>query len=351
MSKNNFLAQSSFLYCCMPQNIPLIDVRSPGEFLQGHIPNAINLPLFNDLERAKVGTIYKQEGHDAAVLEGLRIVGPKMATLVERANELSPSKKLSLHCWRGGMRSNSVAWLLKQAGFQVEVLKGGYKAYRQKVLSELAQPIPLIVLSGSTGSGKTAILHQLKLLGEQVIDLEGLAHHKGSAFGALGQESQPSVEQFENNLHQVISQFDKSKHSWIEDEARKIGSVFIQDHIWNQLRNAPYINLEIPIYERLDFLVKEYGQFGKEELSASILKIQKRLGGQLTKDCLEALESQDLRTVAQNVLFYYDRSYAYGQSKRNPNKSIQFPCNKLNPEFIAAELKKRIQNHPLPFEL
>ena len=342
------IIQFSLLSCSMSVHIPLIDVRSPGEFKQGHIPNAINLPLFTDAERAVIGTLYKQNGHDAAVLEGLRIVGPKMAPLVEEATRIAPDKKLRVHCWRGGMRSNSVAWLFRQAGFKVEVLAGGYKNYRQQVLSSLAKPLPLVVLSGSTGSGKTYILHELKILGEQVIDLEGLAHHKGSAFGALGQGQQPSIEQFENNLCVEIGQFDLNKPIWIEDEARKIGSVFIQDHLWNQMKQAPLFNLDIPISERLDFLVKEYGHFEKEALGASILKIQKRLGGQHVKACFEALELGNLHFVAEVTLRYYDQTYAFGQSKRDPQKSIHFPCEKLDIIEIARSLKNYLQTHTLP---
>ena len=184
----------------MSQNVPLLDVRSPAEFEQGHIPGAINVALFTNEERARVGTIYKTQGKDEAVLEGLRIVGPKMASIVEQALELAPERKLKVHCWRGGMRSGSVGWLLRQAGFSVEVLNGGYKAYRQKVLQELANPFNFVVVGGPTGSGKTHVLKALQNSGEQVIDLEGLAHHRGSAFGHMGLEEQPSSEYFENLL-------------------------------------------------------------------------------------------------------------------------------------------------------
>ena len=322
----------------MSQPVPLLDVRSPAEFEQGHIPGAINVALFTNEERARVGTIYKQDGHHAAVLEGLRIVGPKMASIVEQALEIAPERKLKVHCWRGGMRSGSVGWLLRQAGFTVEVLNGGYKAYRQKVLQELANPFNFVVVGGPTGSGKTHVLKALQNSGEQVIDLEGLANHKGSAFGALGEKVQPSIEQFENNLHELITQMDANKRIWIEDESRKIGSVFIQDHLWLQMRNAPLINICLPISERVNFLVEEYGKFSNEELAGSILKIGKRLGGQHLKACLEWLDAGQLHLVAEASLNYYDKSYAYGQSQCDKNRIFTMHFELLEPEMIAKTI-------------
>jgi tRNA 2-selenouridine synthase len=319
----------------MSQPIPLLDVRSPAEFEQGHIPGAINVALFTNEERAFIGTTYKKEGKDKAVLEGLRIVGPKMASIVEQALEISPDRKLKVHCWRGGMRSGSVGWLLRQAGFTVEVLNGGYKAYRQKVLQELANPFNFVVVGGPTGSGKTHVLKALQESGEQVIDLERLANHKGSAFGALGEKAQPSIEQFENNLHEIITLMDANKRIWIEDESRKIGSVFIQDHLWLQMRNAPLINICLPISERVNFLVEEYGKFSNEELAGSILKIGKRLGGQNVKACLEWLDDGQYNLVAEATLNYYDKSYAHGQSQRDPNRIFTMHFDTLEPEMIA----------------
>jgi len=328
----------------MSQTVPLLDVRSPAEFEQGHIPGAINVALFTNEERARVGTIYKQDGHHAAVLEGLRIVGPKMASIVEQALEIAPDRNLKVHCWRGGMRSGSVGWLLRQAGFTVEVLHGGYKAYRQFVLNELAIPRNFIILGGPTGSGKTHVLKALQKLGEQVIDLEGLANHKGSAFGALGEKAQPSIEQFENQLHEIITEMDGAKRIWLEDESRKIGLVYIQDHLWFQMRDAPMIQIELPLSERLDFLVQEYGKFPIQDLADSILKIGKRLGGQNVKACMECLESGDLHKVAEITLNYYDQSYAYGQSSRDKARISIVHFDTLEPEMIArtiAEFKTK----------
>ncbi|MFN7899561.1 MAG: tRNA 2-selenouridine(34) synthase MnmH, partial [Synechococcaceae cyanobacterium] len=182
---------------------PLLDVRSPAEFAQGHIPGAINLPVFDDAERAEIGTLYKQQGREAAVLRGLALVGPRLeslaACLAERA-AASPGQPLRLQCWRGGMRSDSVAWLAGRLGLATLVLQGGYKAYRQWVLAQFERAWPLRLLGGRTGTGKTALLLALRQRGVAVLDLEGLAHHRGSSFGGLGLPPQPSSEHYENRL-------------------------------------------------------------------------------------------------------------------------------------------------------
>ena len=190
----------------------LLDVRTPAEFAQGHVPGAQNLPLFSDEERAEVGTLYKQVNPERAFLRGLDLAGAKMSWYVREAMRLAPNRKVAVHCWRGGQRSGSLATLLSFAGFDVQVVQGGYKAYRTHVLEQFAlRKSKFVVLGGKTGSGKTEILKQLASLGEQVIDLEALANHKGSAFGALGEEPQPRVEQFENNLFAILKKMDHQR--------------------------------------------------------------------------------------------------------------------------------------------
>ena len=174
----------------------LLDVRTPAEFRQGHIPGAANLPLFSDAERAEVGTLYKQQGRQAAVLRGLALVGPRMEALAAELvtwSERSAGAPLRLHCWRGGMRSGSVAWLAQQLELPVLLLEGGYKSYRRWVLELFERPWPLRLLGGRTGCGKTELLLALRERGAAVVDLEGLAHHRGSSFGGLGLPEQPSV--------------------------------------------------------------------------------------------------------------------------------------------------------------
>ena len=220
-------------FLTLAETIPVIDVRSPAEFEKGHIPGAFNIPLFNNEERAIVGTLYKQKGKNEAVLAGLDIVGPKMSSLVSEARKISVNNEVLVHCWRGGMRSGSFCWLLNTVGIKASTLKKGYKAYRNHVLQSFEKPFQIIILGGETGSGKTEILKYIREEGEQVIDLEGIAHHKGSSFGAIGQEPQPRPEQFENDLALQWNKLDPSKRIWLEDESKNIGRVFITDSLWN----------------------------------------------------------------------------------------------------------------------
>lgn len=319
-------------------NNNLIDVRSPKEFEQGHIPGAINIPLFNNEERAIVGTLYKQQGRQQAILKGLEIVGPKMASIVESAQNIAKNNVVFVYCWRGGMRSGSVAWLLETYGLKVYLLKGGYKTFRKAVLDSFAQQLKYIILGGKTGSGKTLILQKLKEKGEQIIDLEGIAHHKGSAFGALGEKAAPSQEQFENKIYAEILQLDPSKHIWLEDESRLIGNKVIPDGLWQQMTNAKVIHINLPFNDRLEYLVKEYGKYSVEQLKESILKITKRLGPEQTKISLEALDKNDLRTACQMCLTYYDKTYSHGLSKREKRSVEELNCEVLHPDKIAQSL-------------
>ena len=290
----------------------IIDVRSPGEFEKGHIPNAINIPLFTNDERAEVGTIYKQVGKEEALLKGLEFVGPKMAAIVKEVKNKCPNRKLFIHCWRGGQRSQSVAWLLTTAGFEVSVIKGGYKAYRNYILKTFTDTkLNMLVLGGRTGCGKTEILHELENQEEQLIDLEGLANHKGSAFGAIGEFDQPTVEQFENNLYEVFRNIDLKKLVWVENESKSIGRVYIPEGFWTQLKEAPLINIEIPLDRRIENLVNLYGKYPIEMMKDAFIKIKKRLGGQNLKLAIEALDKNDLHTAAAIALKYYDKSYQY----------------------------------------
>jgi tRNA 2-selenouridine synthase len=297
-------------------NCPVLDVRSPAEYESGHIPGSLNLPLFTNEERAIVGTLYKQQGPNPAMIHGLEIVGPKMADFVRVAQKMAPHGELLVYCWRGGKRSGSMAWLFENAGMTVNTLRGGYKAYRNHVLNGFNKPFKFKVVGGETGSGKTDILHTIGQRGHQIIDLEAIAKHRGSAFGSLGLPQQPSVEQFENNLFTALEQLNIDRPIWIEDESKSIGRVYIPKDFWQLKVNAPVYLISIPFELRVQRLLKDYGHFSKEELAESINKIAKRLGGLDTQLALAAIENGDLAETARIALKYYDKCYGFPHENR-----------------------------------
>ena len=242
---------------------PVLDVRSPGEYHHAHIPGAHSFPLFDDDERKEVGTAYKQINREKAIKIGLDYFGPKMRPLVEQAEaiaEKSGSRTLLVHCWRGGMRSGAVAWLLDLYGFKVHTLIGGYKSFRRWTLDQFEKKYLFALIGGYTGSGKTDLLMALQSAGQSVLDLEGLAHHKGSAFGNIGQPEQPSQEQFENKLSLALLNLSKNSPDkiWVEDESQRIGRLNVPGPIWEQMRSAAVLFLESPFEERLKYIVKGY---------------------------------------------------------------------------------------------
>lgn len=316
----------------------MIDVRTPAEFEQGHIPGAHNIPLFTNEERKIIGTLYKQEGKQPAILKGLELVGPRLHEFISQASAIPNSGTLLLHCWRGGMRSGSMAWLFETYGFKCITLKGGYKTYRHHVIESFAKPVSMVVLGGRTGSGKTLILHELEHLGEQVIDLEKLAHHKGSSFGSFGEEKQLSQEHFENEVSFAFSKLDPARKCWLEDESRKIGINVLPDPLWHQLRAAKVACIDLAPEARLEHLVKDYGKFTKEELITATLRIGKKLGGQHVKRAVEAIGEGDLKTACEITLVYYDRSYEYGLSQRPPENITKFSFDKLDVTMIAKAI-------------
>ena len=310
--------------------LPVIDVRSPAEFRQGHIPGAFSVPLFTDEERAIVGTLYKQKGKEPAIEKGLELVGTKLLSFVQLGKALAKDKKVLVHCWRGGMRSSSFAWLLQTAGLSVDTLRGGYKYYRRLVLESLQHcSHTFVVLGGHTGSGKTELLHLLQSRGEQVIDLEGLANHRGSAFGSLGE--QPTNEQFENDLHHHLSRLDLHKITWIEAESRKVGKVILPQGLWNRMSQSRRINVELPLPERVQRLVTDYAGHDPSFLKESVLKIEKRLGSQYTREALLAIDNQQFDRCAEICLSYYDKCYAQDIQHWNPQQVKTLP---ITTDFI-----------------
>lgn len=313
------------------ENNTIIDVRSPSEFSHAHIPSAYSLPLFTDEERKVVGTTYKQSSRAEAIKIGLDFFGPKMKQIVIEVEALidqKTSKQLIVHCWRGGMRSVAVAWLLDIYGFKVYTLKGGYKAFRNWVLSQFILPYNLMILTGYTGSGKTEILKELANKDQCIIDLEGLAKHKGSTFGALGMPAQPSSEQFENDLALMLYRLSENypeKCIWLEGENSRIGGINLPHLFFNQMKAADCIHIEVPFEKRLDKIVQEYGCFDKEELKKGALRIQKRLGGLATQQVLTFLDEGKIKKAFAILMKYYDRTYEHNQLFSSPSQDIYLP--------------------------
>ena len=320
------------------ENIPIIDVRTTAEYKHAHIPGAFNIPLFTDVERAKVGTTYKKKGKEHAVMLGLDFVGSKLSAFVKQARKIAVDKKLLIHCWRGGMRSSSMAWLFDTAGLKTKTLTGGYKEYRRHIKTSFATNYKLFVLGGMTGSGKTEILQAMADQGEQFIDLEKLAHHKGSAFGSLGQLNQDSTEQFENYLYEDWKKLDINKTVWVEDESQAIGSVRVPEEIYTLIRISPVIKINLPKSERIEWLVKDYGDFDKDKLKSGVIRIERRLGGLSTKEALQAIEINDFHKVADITLQYYDKAYNYGFSKRKSQSVFEINLDRIDPDKNACQI-------------
>lgn len=293
----------------------IIDVRSPGEYAAGHIPGAINIPLFTDDQRARVGTLYTQVSPESAFREGLDIAGSRMGWMIDslKSSVKQTGQKQLVHCWRGGKRSQAVQWLFNFSGAGTLRLDAGYKQYRSYLQQFFASnPFTLKILGGCTGAGKTEILQALSAQGEQVIDLEHLAHHKGSAFGAIGEQDQPTTEQFENNLFEAFLALDPDRPVWLENESKSIGKTHIPDGLWEGMREAVLYSIEVDIDIRLDRALKYYSEpIDMDKLRQSFEKIYKRLGGEAYQRALDALNRQDLRTAAAIALTYYDKAYRF----------------------------------------
>ncbi len=323
-------------------DIPLIDVRSPAEFARGHIPGAGNIPLLDDDERHEVGKKYVQTGREEAIELGLELVGPKMALLAQAAKKLTTDKQRGVYCWRGGMRSEKMAWLFELSGLQCTVLDGGYKAYRKRIMADFERMEQLILIQGPTGSGKTEILKALGDSGQQVIDLEALAHHRGSAFGHLGQPEQPTSQQFQNDIHAAMRDFDLSQPVFIEAESANIGKVSLPDPLWAKMKQSPVIHIDIARPARFDHLMEMYGHFPVDMLLESVRRIAGHLGGRRLAAVTDMLERGAVDEAVAEVLDYYDTSYE--RSRKHHLKEIIFTYHstRFAPEEAARAIVEKL---------
>lgn len=322
--------------------VMVFDVRSPGEYEHAHIPTAVSFPLFTNEERKVVGTTYKRESREQAIKIGLDYFGVKMRSMVEQAEQLlkeKDDKKVIVHCWRGGMRSAAVAWLLDLYGFEVYLLVGGYKAYRRWANQLFKKSYPFNVLSGYTGGGKTRVLRELNKQGVAALDLEGLAKHRGSSFGGIRGVPQPTQEMFENNLAEDLHRFTDEERIWVEDESRRIGDLNIPPPLWGTLREAPLYLLDVPFEERLTHIVEEYGEVNKEDLISATKRIQKRLGGLATKNSIAFIEEGNITEAFRILLQYYDKQYQKALDKRGLSESA---INRIETDTVDEKVNTNL---------
>lgn len=335
-------------FLALAESLPVFDVRSPGEFNHARIPGAFSLPLFSNDQRGVVGTIYKKEGREPAIKKGLEYFGPKMKAIVEevesvilqlkKQNTNEDPNQVLVHCWRGGMRSEAIAWLLDLYGFKVYTLAGGYKSFRRYVVETFSLPFQFKILGGYTGSGKTELLQSLKEKGERVVDLEKIAHHKGSAFGSIGMPPQPAQEMFENllalELRKQAGQLPFTIPVWLEDESQRIGLVNLPHELWKTMRNSPVYFLDIPFEVRLKHITREYGDLNREKLKGAIQRISEKLGGLNTKNALAFLDQGQMEPCFDILLRYYDRFYFKALHNR---EAVQALLNTINCRSITPE--------------
>jgi tRNA 2-selenouridine synthase len=321
------------------KQLPVIDVRSEGEYGEGHIRGALNIPILNNEERKAVGTDYKQKGQNAAIKTGFQLVGPRLKGIVEEAEKVANGGNILVHCWRGGMRSSNFCQFVGMAGIKALSLDGGYKVYRQRALELFAEPFQIVILGGLTGSGKSEVLRGLRDAGEQIIDLEALANHKGSVFGGLMQPSQPTTEQFQNELFEELLLLDKTKRIWVEDESIAVGKIFLPDAFWKKMTSSPVVEMSVPQDVRIQRLVNEYGPADPDAFLAAMSKVERKMGGQHFKAAKEMLMAGDMRGTIEMLLnHYYDRAYGAGLKNKSHRIAAKVEWDGVNAADFAREL-------------
>lgn len=321
-----------------------IDVRSPSEFEDATIPGSLNIPLFDDEERAEVGTLYTQVNVQAAKDRGLEIVSAKLPSFIKQFSQI-PGKK-AVFCWRGGMRSKTTATVLSLMGIHVYRLEGGFRAHRQgviKALDELVIIPPAIVLHGNTGSGKTAILHILKEKGYPVLDLEAMAGHRGSAFGSIGLKAH-NQKKFDALLMDELISNQHSPYLLFEAESKRIGRIVLPDPLIQKKEEGHQIWLELPIEVRVRNILNDYSPWEHdEECLKSFLQIKSRIHTPIAAEIEQCLKSGKYdRAIELLLIHYYDQRYAHSSSSSNSENRSVIKVNSV--EKAEEEIEQLILN-------
>ena len=290
-----------------------IDVRSPKEYAEDHIPGAVNLPILDDEQRRIVGTLYKQQGKEEASRKGVELVLPELGRKLDGLRILEKKGTLVLYCWRGGLRSKSMADLASASGISVKRLIGGYKEYRKTVIRELesiALP-PFYTLYGLTGTGKTEIIKLLEMRGVHVLDLEGLANHRGSVFGSVGLGEQPSQKRFDSMLLKQLKMIPTDAPTVVEGESKRIGKLFIPQNVFDHLVSSRKILVYDSVASRARRIINEYATIQtKDELIGAVKQLERRIGKNNAVRYIKAIEEEDYQMVVEELLVkYYDPLY------------------------------------------
>lgn len=301
----------------------IIDVRAPAEYAEDHLPGAINMPVLSDAQRAEVGTIYTQISPFKARKIGGALVAQNTAThlqgpLADKDGAWQPL----IYCWRGGQRSGAFATILDQVGWRVQLLKGGYQSYRREIVKALYKtPLPhrLMLIDGGTGTAKTALLHQLAAQGAQILDLEGIAAHRGSLFGKIS-TAQPGQKMFETRIATELTTLDPTKITFVEAESSKIGERTIPPSLWALMTDAPRIHITAPLKARSSFLCRAYADLTQDKAALSDLldKLRPYHAGERIAQWHAQVQTSDWRTLAAGLIAdHYDPRYAKSAALRD----------------------------------
>jgi len=317
------------------------DVRSPEEFTNGHLPGTINLPLLSNEDRMEVGKMYQSAGPEKAFDLALERVFPNLTSILRRVGKHTSSQKhILIYCKHGGMQSQSMASFLSSQGYNVNVLEGGYKAFRRWTLTEFEKPQKVCVIGGATGIGKTDMLAQLKILGMQIIDLEALACHKGSVFRRLGENIQPTSEQFGNHVAVQWSRLESHRFVFLEDEGARIGTVVLPAPLYERMRTPQLIiHLKTPFSVQSKRSMAIYGKYGHETLATILDPFRRHIGNARTDELLHCLAEGDPRTVCEEVLRTYDRFYRHHlMNNRSLCTVVKVPVCSLDSVNVAQDV-------------